>query len=125
MTQLGRQNAPSQLVNDFAARDETIRCLSYGVMRKLAGLPRDLFAGYWRDVLGTLLARLPGVGYYVQPHFSPDHSANLWPLPDGVRRMDVVLDGAVEIGFADTDGRNRYVKASPVLFGDEFHLFEH
>jgi hypothetical protein len=125
MTQLGRQNAPSQLVNDFAARDETIRCLSYGVMRKLAGLPRDLFACYWRDVLGTLLARLPGVGYYVQHHFSPDHSANLWPLPDGVRRMDVVLDGAVEIGFADTDGRNRYVKASPVLFGDEFHLFEH
>jgi hypothetical protein len=39
--------------------------------------------------------------------------------------MDVVLDGAVEIGFADTDGQNRYVKASPVLFGDEFHLFEH
>jgi hypothetical protein len=39
--------------------------------------------------------------------------------------MDVVLDGAAEIGFADTDGQNRYVKASPVLFGDEFHLFEH
>ena len=39
--------------------------------------------------------------------------------------MDVVLDGAVEIGFADTDGQNRYVTASPVLFGDEFHLFEH
>jgi hypothetical protein len=125
MTQLGRQNAPSQLVNDFAARDETIRCLSYGVMRKLAGLPRDLFAGYWRDVLGTLLARLPGVGYYVQHHFSPDHSANLWPLPDGVRRMDVVLDGAAEIGFADIDSLNRYAEASAVLFGDVFHLFEH
>jgi hypothetical protein len=121
------QNAPSRLKNtgDFAARDENIRCLSYGVMRKLAGLPQDLFAGYWRDVLGTLLARLPGVDYYAQHHFSPDHSANLWPLPDGIRRMDVVLDGAVEIGFADTAGQSRYVAASPVLFGDEFHLFEH
>jgi hypothetical protein len=27
---------------DFAARDEHIRCVSYGVMRKLAGLPQDL-----------------------------------------------------------------------------------
>jgi hypothetical protein len=127
MTRHSQQSSPSQLVNtaDFAARDERIRCLSYGVMRKLAGLPHDLFAGYWLDVLGPLCARLPGVGYYVQHHFSQDHRANLWPLPDCIRRMDVVLDGAVEIGFADTDGQNRYVKASPVLFADAFHLFEH
>ena len=38
--------------------------------------------------------------------------------------MDVVLDGAVEIGFADTDGQNRCVKASPMLFADVFYLFE-
>jgi hypothetical protein len=127
MDQHTYQGAPSQLVNtaDFSARDENIRPLSYGVMRKLAGLPQDLFEGYWRDVLGTLLARLPGVGYYVQHHFSQDRWANLWPLPDGVRLMDLVLDGAVEIGFADANGQNLYVEASPVLFGDEFHLFEH
>jgi hypothetical protein len=65
MTQNGQQNAPAQFVDtaNFAARDENIRCLSYGVLRKLAGLPRDLFADYWRDVLGPLCARLPGVGY--------------------------------------------------------------
>jgi hypothetical protein len=121
------QNVPSQLANmaDFAARDEKVRCLSYGVMRKLAGLPQDLFAGYWRDVLGPLLARLPGVGYYVQHHFSQDHRTNLWPLPDGVHRMDVVLDGAAEVGFADTDSQSRYVNASSVLFEDLTHLFEH
>jgi hypothetical protein len=127
MTQDSHPDASLQLVNtaDFGARDERIRCLSYGVMRKLAGLPQDLFADYWRDVLGPLLARLPGVDYYVQHHFSQDHRANLWPLPVGVHRMDVALDGAVEIGFADTDGQNRYAEASPVLFGDLFHLFEH
>jgi hypothetical protein len=127
MTPHCHPNAPTQFVDtaDFSARDENLRCLSYGVLRKLAGLPRDLFADYWRDVLGPLCARLPGISYYVQHHFSPDHWANLWPLPDGVRRMDVVLDGAAEIGFADTDGLNRYAEASPVLFGDVFHLFEH
>jgi hypothetical protein len=127
MTQHSQQTAPAQFVDtaNFAARDENVRSLSYGVLRKLAGLPRDLFTDYWRDVLGPLCARLPGVGYYVQHHFSPDHQANLWPLPDGIDRMDVVLDGAAEIGFADTDGRNRYGEASPVLFGDVFHLFEH
>jgi hypothetical protein len=127
MDRHSHSNAPSQLMNttNFAARDEQIRCLSYGVMRKLTGLPQDLFAGYWRDVLGPLLARLPGVGYYVQHHFLPSHRAHLWPLPDGISRMDVVLHGAVEVGFADIDGRNRYAEASPVLFGDLFHLFEH
>jgi hypothetical protein len=65
------------------------------------------------------------VSFYVQHHFSQDHRANLWPLPDGIDRMDVVLDGAAEIGFADIDGLYRYAEASPLLFGDVFHLFEH
>jgi hypothetical protein len=127
MTPNSQQAAPVPFVDtaSFATRDENISCLSYGVLRKLAGLPRDLFADYWRDVLGPLCARLPGVGYYVQHHFSQDHRANLWPLPDGIRRMDVMLDGAAEIGFADIDGMKRYAEASPVLFGDVFHLFEH
>src|ERR1700733_3097169 len=112
--------APFVGTANFAARDENISCLSYGVLRKLAGLPRDLFADYWRDVLGPLCARLPGVGYYVQHHFSQDRRANLWPLPDGIDRVDVVLDGAAEI-----DGLNRYAEASAVLFGDAFYLFEH
>jgi len=109
MTQPSHTNAPTQFMDiaNFAARDENVRCLSYGVLRKLAGLPWDLFADYWRDVLGPLCARLPGISYYVQHHFSQDRWANLWPLPDGVRRMDVVLDGAAEIGFADITGHVR------------------
>ena len=127
MTPHSQQAAPAPFGDtaNLAARDENISCLSYGVLRKLAGLPRDLFADYWRDVLGPLCARLPGVGFYVQHHFSQDHRANLWPLPDGIDRMDIVLDGAAEIGFADIDGLYRYAEVSPVLFGDVFHLFEH
>ncbi len=42
MTQHSHPNAPTQFVDtaNFAARDENIRCLSYGVLRKLAGLPQ-------------------------------------------------------------------------------------
>jgi hypothetical protein len=104
MTRHSHPSVPTQFAGtaNFAARDDNVRCLSYGVMRKLGGLPQDLFADYWRDGLGPLLARLPSVGYYVQHHFSPDHRAHLWPLPDGIRRMDVVLDGAAEVGFVIT-----------------------
>jgi hypothetical protein len=58
MTQHSHPNATKVVdTADFSARDENLRCLSYGVLRKLAGLPRDLFADYWRDVLGPLCAR--------------------------------------------------------------------
>jgi hypothetical protein len=110
---------------DNAARDKRIARQSYSVVRKLDGLPLDTFALYWRDVHGPLCARLPGLGYYVQHHFARDRWANLWPIPEGVRRMDLVLDGAVEIGFADADGEAQFMQASPVLFGDEFNLFAH
>ncbi len=110
---------------DDAVRDAPIRRQTYSVVRKLDGLPPELFALYWRDVHAPLCARLPGLGYYVQHHFARDCWANLWPVPEGVRRMDLVLDGAVEIGFADANGQARFMEASPVLFSDEFNLFAH
>ena len=110
---------------DYASRDKRIGCQSYSVVRKLEGLPHEQFAQYWRDVHGPLCARLPGLGYYVQHHFARDRWANLWPIPEGVRRMDLVLDGAVEIGFANESDEARFTQASPVLFGDEFNLFAH
>ena len=110
---------------DYAPRDKRIRCQSYSVVRKLDGLPHEQFALYWRDVHGPLCARLPGLGYYVQHHFARDRWANVWPIPEGVRRMDLALDGAVEIGFADASDEAQFMQASPVLFGDEFNLFAH
>jgi hypothetical protein len=50
---------------------------TYTTVRRLEGLPHDVFAAYWRDVHGPLCARLPGLGDYVQHHFSRDGSANL------------------------------------------------
>jgi hypothetical protein len=110
---------------DHGARDARIRLQTYSPVRRLDGLPEALFASYWRDVHGPLCSRLPGLGFYVQHHFSRTHRANLWPLPDGVKSMDVVLDGMVEIGFANAEDAGRFTDASSILFGDELNLFSH
>jgi hypothetical protein len=108
---------------DHGSRDRHIRTQTYSPVRKLDGLPLELFASYWRDVHAPLCARLPGLGFYVQHHFSRELSANLWAFAEGVKPIDVVLDGAVEIGFASSEDLAQFVAASPLLFGDEVNLF--
>lgn len=112
-------------LHNYGDRDAAIHVQTYSPVRKLEGLPHDLFANYWRDVHGPLCSRLPGLGFYVQHHFSRVETANLWPVPSNVKKMDLVLDGAVEIGFANTGNQGLFVEASPILFGDEFNLFGH
>lgn len=119
-------STPSSMKDDdFAARDVRITCLSYASVGRREGIPPDAFALYWRDVHGPLCARIPGLGFYVQHHFSRDHAANLWPLADGVRHMDLVLDGGVEIGFANMADQTRFAEASKILFADEFNFIGH
>ena len=73
---------------NYAARDEAVRHNVYASVRRRDGLPHAAFAHYWRDVHATLCARLPGLGFYVQQHFARDGGANLWPVADGLRRID-------------------------------------
>lgn len=108
---------------DYGARDGSIRCQTYSPVQKLPGIPLETFAAYWRDVHGPLCSRLPGLGYYVQFHFSREKAANLWPRIDGIERIDFPLDGAVEIGFANADDMGVFGLASPILFGDEINVF--
>ena len=108
---------------NYGDRDQAVRCQTYSPVRKLDGLPHELFALYWRDVHGPLCARLPGLGFYVQHHFSREHRDNLWPRIEGVRDIVATLDGAVEIGFASDGDQARFVEASPILFGDEINVF--
>ena len=110
---------------DYSARDARIRLQTYSPVRRLDGLPEHLFTAYWRDIHGPLCSRLPGLGFYVQHHFSRIYRANLWPIPEGVKPMEVVLDGMVEIGFASVADAQRFIEASPILFGDELNLFGH
>lgn len=108
---------------DYSARDERVRRNVYASVRRRDGLPQALFANYWRDVHATLCSRLPGLDFYVQQHFDRDHSANLWPIADGVRRISAILDGSAELGFVSTEEQQRFGEASTILYADERNLF--
>jgi len=110
---------------DFSARDESIHINSYTTVRRRTALPHQHFASYWRDVHGPLCARLPGLAWYVQHHFTREHDGHLWPVADGMAEIPgYVLDGAVEIGFASTTDQARFKKASSILFSDEQNIFD-
>ena len=108
---------------DYSRRDEGVRHNVYASVRKRDGLPHNLFANYWRDVHSTLCSRLPGLGFYVQQHFDRNHTANLFPVADGVRRIQAVLDGSAELGFANMKDQARFAEASKILYADERNLF--
>lgn len=103
----------------------TITINSYTTVKKRERVPHDVFAHYWRDVHGPLCSRLPGLGLYIQHHFSRNQDAHLWPLAEGVHEIaDYELDGGVEIGFKSADQQARFKEASPLLFSDEQNMFE-
>ena len=108
---------------DYSRRDENVRHNVYASVRKRDGLPHELFANYWRDVHATVCSRLPGLGYYVQQHFDRRHTANLFPMAEGVRRITAVLDGSAELGFASPEDQARFGEASAILYADERNVF--
>jgi len=109
---------------NYASRDDDIRINSYTTVLRRDGVPHDVFATYWRDAHGPLCSRIPGLGWYVQNHFSREQDAHLWPLADGVTAIpNYVLDGGVEIGFANAADQATFQEASPILFSDEQNMF--
>lgn len=102
----------------------SIRINSYTTVKRRERVPHEVFATYWRDVHGPLCARLPGLGLYIQHHFSRNQDAHLWPLADGIEEIaDYELDGGVEIGFLSAQDQARFQEASPLLFADEQNMF--
>ena len=109
---------------NYASRDDNIRINSYTTVLRREGVPHKVFATYWRDAHGPLCARIPGLGWYVQNHFSRQQDAHLWPRIEGIEPIpNYVLDGGVEIGFADAADQARFQAASPILFSDEQNMF--
>lgn len=98
---------------------------SYTTVKRRERVPHEIFATYWRDVHGPLCSRLPGLGLYIQHHFSREQDAHLWPLAEGVNEIaGYELDGGVEIGFTSADNQKVFQEASPILFSDEQNMFE-
>jgi hypothetical protein len=118
MTQQQRPNA------DYAERDAAIAVNTYTTVLKRPQVPHEVFATYWRDVHGPLCSRVPGLAWYVQYHLDREQDAHLWPAQDGIEPFpDYVLDGGVEIGFADAADQAIFNKASSILFSDEQNMF--
>lgn len=117
--------AISTAAPDFASRDDAIRVNSYTTVLRRPAVPHEVFATYWRDVHGPLCSRIPGLGWYVQHHFSREQDAHLWPSLDGVEPFpNYVLDGGVEIGFASAKDEAIFQTASHILFSDEQNMFQ-
>jgi hypothetical protein len=108
---------------DYSSRDKAVKHNVYASVRRRDGITHEQFTTYWRDVHATLCSRLPGLGFYVQQHFDRDGGANLWPVADGVKRIDAVLDGSAELGFANADDQAAFSEAGKILYEDEHNLF--
>ncbi len=109
---------------DYAERDASIAINSYTTVLRRPKVPHELFATYWRDVHGPLCARIPGLGWYVQQHFTREQDAHLWPALAGVQPfLGYELDGGVEIGFHSPQDKALFDEACPVLFADEQNVF--
>ena len=108
---------------DYSSRDKAVKHNVYASVRRRDGVTHEQFTTYWRDVHATLCSRLPGLGFYVQQHFERDGGANLWPVADGVDRIDAVLDGSAELGFASADEQAIFAEAGKILYEDERNLF--
>jgi len=108
---------------DYSARDKAVKHNVYASVRRREGVSHEQFVNYWRDVHSTLCSRLPGLGFYVQQHFDRESGANLWPLASGVNRINAVLDGSAELGFANTQNQGTFAEAGKILYEDEKNLF--
>jgi hypothetical protein len=108
---------------DYSSRDQAVKHNIYASVRRRDGVSHERFATYWRDVHSTLCSRLPGLGFYVQQHFDRQGGANLWPVADGVARIDAVLDGSAELGFANAQDQAVFAEAGKILYEDEQNLF--
>jgi hypothetical protein len=108
---------------DYSARDKAVKHNVYASVRRRDGVSHEHFANYWRDVHSTLCSRLPGLGFYVQQHFDREGGANLWPVANGVSRIEALLDGSAELGFANAEDQAVFAEAGKVLYEDEHNLF--
>jgi len=110
---------------DHGARDASISINSYTTVLGRLAVPEESFRAYWRDAHGPLCSRVPGLGWYVQHHFSRRQDAHLWEGPENVGALPgYELDGAVEIGWTSQETQAVFQDAASILFSDEQNVFE-
>jgi uncharacterized protein (TIGR02118 family) len=71
------------------------------------GLSHEDFVRHWRDIHGPLALACPGVARYVQTEVKSSSFRS-----DGVKGLDVAVDGIAELWFADQAALDQF-SASP------------
>lgn len=91
---------------NLSARDAAITSSAVAPIALRESLPFAVADGYWRDVHGPLIARLPGLSRYVQFHVGR-HRGDGFPEIEGISQEiseAEQLDGIAELGwFSDED----------------------
>ena len=89
------------------------------LLERRAGMPRELFSRYWRDVHGVMAARIPGFEKYVQHHVTAIGAES------GTEDKGLNFEGIAVVEFA-RDGDRVGLGSSPVtpeIVRDEPNLF--
>lgn len=97
----------------------------YVALWKRAGIGRDDFDNYWRDVHGPVCARLPGQLCYWQYHLG-QAEGGFFPAIPGVEMVSHGEDqfhGIAELTFTSPEQRQVWFKASAILMDDEHNIF--
>lgn len=110
---------------DYASRDQKGKIAFYVLLWKRKGISLELFQQYWRNVHGTLCARLPGQYQYWQFHLTPNEGG-IWPAIDGIDYTCPTTEqfhGIAELTFATEADFHAYIDAFSILMADEHNLF--
>lgn len=110
---------------NYANRDNDGRVSFYVLLWKRKGVPLSLFYDYWREVHGTICARLPGQFQYWQYHLK-NNEGGYFPLIDGVdysTGFEDQIDGIAELTFSSAGDRKIWFDAASILMDDEHNIF--
>ena len=111
---------------DYAVRDRQGKAVFYVLLRKKPGISYDMFRKYWRNVHGTVCARLPAQYQYWQFHLA-HNQGNLFPPIDGIQYTTPLpdqFDGIAELTFVSESDRQQWLESASILMDDEHNIFD-
>lgn len=113
------------MASSSSSNDNQQEVTFYVALWKRAGISREDFDDYWRDVHGPVCARLPGQHCYWQYHLGPVEGG-FFPAIEGVDmvcRGEDQFHGIAELTFRNPEQRQVWFKASAILMDDEHNIF--
>ena len=113
------------MVNDYSKRDKDAKVTFYVLLWKRDGISMQLFDDYWRDVHGSVCARLPGQFQYWQFHVG-HNVGGMFPAIKGIDFAtpdEDQFDGIAELTFKSVEDRQTWFDAAAVLMDDEHNIF--